>query len=149
VEPDAGWLETQEGQAWLDSTDGHDWLKTPAGNDWFLGTDGGLFWGRTQAGERYLESIFQEGFETFFSGDFDEADVSRQGWFTPGTAPAIGARMRLTEDVTTMDGTSIRKGELVIVSQLTLAPVGSVDVHVRTVDGRKWLAMSASSLDPA
>jgi hypothetical protein len=41
------------------------------------------------------------------------------------------------------------QGELAIVAELRLAPAGVVWVHLRTVDGRKWIASEEHSIEPA
>jgi hypothetical protein len=104
MSPDEDWLRTPDGEAWLDSGEGHEWLGTSEGNRWFVGTEDGLAWGRSEASARYLDGLAQQGFEAFFSG---KSPATPENCFTSDSAPHIGSRVRLTEDVTTLRGTTI------------------------------------------
>jgi hypothetical protein len=147
MSPDSEWLQTSDGLTWLDSPDGHSWLVTDEGNAWFTRTEQGRAWGRSEAGDRYMEALFQQGWDAYFSGRI-EAEAP-PGWFTPQTAPRIGSRVRFAETSVTMAGTETTAGELAIVAELRITPRGAVQVHLRTIDGRKMITFREDSIEPA
>jgi hypothetical protein len=147
VNTDPLWLKTREGQAWLDSDEGHAWLVTEKGNAWFVGTEEGRLWGRSAAGDRYMDALEQGGWDSLFSREL-QAKIPEH-WFTPETAPRIGSRVRFAATSTTLDGTTAEAGELAIVTELRFIPAGAVYGRVRTIDGRKTMVFSWHEVEPA
>jgi hypothetical protein len=130
------WLRSDEGRAWLRSDDSDEWLTTSAGREWLESPDG----------REWTEELENRGWARFVAGDIPPAP----DWaFSPSTAPRIGARVRFAQDVTTSDGTDFREGELAIVVELRLAPLGHASAKLRTVDGRQMITSDAAILVPA
>jgi hypothetical protein len=134
--PDREWLKTPEGRAWLWSDEGVEWERSEEGWAWMHSPDG----------RAWMDELVQGGFERFFSGDMPPPP----DWaITPVTAPQIGDRVRLVEADETIGGAAFSEGELMIVSELRLAPFGGVWVHLRTVDGRTMMTGTEGAFVPA
>ena len=128
-QPDHEWLKTAEGRAWLESDEGMAWWRTDAGQDWSRSKDAG----------RWYEELAQRGWSDYVSG----RAIGPPPWgITPEEAPKPGQRIRLASTETTLAGTTIKEGELAIVTELHFMPIGSVRLVVRTLDGRKRAIMS-------
>ena len=134
--PDREWLKTPEGRAWLESEEGIAWERSEEGWAWM----------HSPEGVEWLDELTQRGFDRYFSGEMDEPP---EWGITPDTAPRIGDRVRIVKADTTLGGDSFEAGELAIVAELRLAPVGIVWVHLRTVDGRKMITGTAGTFVPA
>jgi hypothetical protein len=133
VRPDD--LATDEGRAWLASHDGVEWLRTTDGSSWL----------ESRAGRLWLDDVAQQGFADYFAGRLSPPPA----WaMTPETAPRIGTRVRLLE-ATSTPSARFEAGELMIVSELRLAPVGAVAVTLRGLDGRRLLTFSTDGFVPA
>jgi hypothetical protein len=132
-----GWLETPEGREWLDSDDGQAWIRTDAGWRWL----------NSSPGEAWQESMADRRFDEHLSGRHT-ADLPEWA-MTPETAPRVGDRVRLTRSGRTATGVTFTAGELGIVVETRLAPIGCVFVTIRMLDGRKMLTTMASSFEPA
>ena len=125
---DLNWLRTHEGRDWLESDDGLEWLHSKEGVAWTYSPDG----------HAWVDDLAQSGFEKFFSGEMPPPP----DWaIMPEEAPRIASRVRLTEAFTTMSGADFKVGELAIVSELRLAPLGCVSVRLRTIDGRTTMTL--------
>jgi hypothetical protein len=134
--PDRDWLRTPEGREWLNSDEGMEWLRS----------DEGIAWVDSPDSQEWRDGLVQRGFENFFSGRMPPSPT----WaIRPSDAPQIGARVRLTESSTMMGGTTIHRGELAIVYELSLMPAGCVIVRLRTIDGRKMITIRSDVYEPA
>ena len=129
-------MRTPEGREWLESDEGVQWINSAEG----------LAWADTSDGKEWLDELAQRGWEDHFSGKLPDAP---EGWFTPDTAPLIGTRVRFRKSFTTIGGTHFKKSELAIVSEMTLAPMGTVWLVLRTLDGRTMRTAGADEFDPA
>jgi len=128
---DPEWLKTPEGRARLEADEGMAWWRTPEGQKWSKSADA----------DRWYEELEQRGWSEYVSGDMP----SPPEWgITPEAAPKPGARVRLTRTETTLARTTVKEGELAIVTELYFMPVGAVRLTVRTLDGRKRAIMSPS-----
>jgi hypothetical protein len=99
--PDLEWLKTREGRRWLETDEGIAWQRTDEGRRWMDSAEG----------RSWFDELAQRGFARYFSGDLPEPP----DWaITPGTAPPIGSRVRLTERGAgaTLGGTAFAEGEL-------------------------------------
>jgi hypothetical protein len=67
----------------------------------------------------------------------------------PGDAPQIGSRVRLKIAGPTLSGTTFEEGELAVVTELRFMPVGSVRVGLRTLDGRRYIAIRPNDFEIA
>jgi hypothetical protein len=65
----------------------------------------------------------------------------------PEAAPMIGSRVRLADTGPTFGGTSFEAGEIAIVSEIHLMPIGAVRLTVRTPDGRKQIILRSDSFE--
>jgi hypothetical protein len=135
-QPDREWLRTAEGRQWLKSDEGIEWERSEEGYAWMQSDDG----------RAWLDELAQGGFDDFFSGKMPEPP---EGWIVPNAAPRIGARVRLVGSATTLGGTTLDDGELAVVSELHLMPIGAVRVVLRTIDGRTKFAFSLEDFVPA
>jgi hypothetical protein len=133
VKPDD--LETNDGRAWLESHDGVEWLRTPDGSNWL----------ESRAGRLWMDDLAQHGFADYFAGRLPPPPA----WaMTPETAPRIGTRVRLLEAMSTPSA-HFKAGELMIVSELRLAPIGAVAVTLRDINGHRLLTFSTDGFVPA
>jgi hypothetical protein len=136
VSVDPEWLKTPEGRAWLETDEGVAWWRTDEGQEWSHSEDA----------HRWYEELEQAGWQDYVSG---RAPGPPEWGITPDEAPRPGARIRLTSTDTTLGGTTLKEGELAIVTELHFMPVGSVRLHVRTLDGRKRIIMSRGEYEAA
>jgi len=137
--------DTPEGRKWLATPDGRDWLASDDGFAWQR-TDSGWAWLHSPEGREWLDERAHHAFEAYFSGDLPP----KPEWaMTPDEAPRVGARLRIAEDHTTLGGVTLHEGELVIVIEARLAPVGCVHVTLMTLDGRKLHTMDPRVFTPA
>lgn len=135
-QPDREWLRTPEGREWLVSEEGVEWERSEEGWAWMESPDG----------REWLDELAQGGYESYFRGEMPEPPE----WaLLPEDAPRIGDRVRLAGAETTMSGTSLEEGELMIVYELRLAPLGVVFVGLRTPDGRTLMTGTRGSFVPA
>jgi hypothetical protein len=122
------WLKTPDGRAWLESDDGMQWFNSTEGRWWSQGED---------AGKWYAE-LAQDGWATYFAG---KGWPLPEGFITPETAPKIASRVRINFAGPTFKGDVFEVGEVAVVAALQFNPIGSVSVELRTVDGRKCIAL--------
>jgi hypothetical protein len=135
--PDRDWLRSAEGRAWLETDEGHDWYsRDPEG----------IAWVDSAEGREWMDELAQRGFERYFAGEMPEPPECA---IMPDDAPRVGDRVRLAAGETTMAGTSLEEGELLIVDEVRLAPLGCVFVSLRTPDGRKLLTGHRGTFVPA
>jgi hypothetical protein len=96
-------------------------------------------------GREWMDELAQGGFEDYYSGKMPPPP----DWaMTPETAPRIGDRVRIVGLETTLAGVAFKDGELAIVSEMKLAPLGAVFVTLRTLDGRMMLTGAKGSFVP-
>jgi hypothetical protein len=130
------WLKTPEGREWLDSDNGMRWLGTTAGRWWSQGQDA-YAWYEEQA---------RAGWAAYFRGD---VWPTFSNMFTPDNAPKLGTRVRLTDDRKIARDETVASGELAVVASVGLAPIGSVQVELRTVDGRRCVVLGSDQIESA
>jgi hypothetical protein len=134
---DSKWLSTSEGRAWLESDEGKRWLVSPEGVDWSE---------NTAAGREWWESKWNSGYDDLIAG----RTPTPPDWaLSPESAPRVGARVRFREDVEAATGVQFTKGELAIVVEARLAPIGCIVLIVRTLDGRRMMTTHRATLEPA
>lgn len=136
--------DSATGRAWLKSAEGRAWLRTAAGASWIAGAGRG--WFDSADGQAWLESLPDDGFADYFAG---KSPAPPEGAMTPATAPPIGARVRFVGDHVTSSGVAFSSGELAVVDELRLAPIGCVFAGLRTLDGRKLLTGYAGTFEAA
>jgi hypothetical protein len=133
--PDQEWLKTSEGREWLMSDEGGAWQRTEEGWAWM----------HSQDGRKWFDELAKQGWERFFRG---EMPPPPEWAITPDISPRIGDRVRLSEAITSSNGSSIAEGQLMIVAGLDFTPIGIVHVEVRTMDGRVFRTMTRDSFTP-
>ena len=134
------------GLDWLETPDGHEWLESDDGKAW-IGTETGWRWMNSPPGEAWQEAMSERAFDDYLSG---RRTTDLPAWaMTPETAPRVGDRVRLTQSDSTPSGVHFTEGELGIVVETRLAPIGCVMVTIRMLDGRKRLTGMASTFEPA
>jgi hypothetical protein len=134
--PDRAWLRTPEGRAWLESDDGVAWINTRAGLDWSESADG----------REWMESLADRGYDDYIA---DRSPAPPDWAMTPETAPRVGTRVRVARAETTLAGVDFKEGELGIVIETRLAPIGCVFITVRMLDGRRLLTGHPETVAPA
>jgi hypothetical protein len=127
-------LKTPEGRAWLETDEGTEWFRSTEGQWWSQGTDA----------RQWYEELADRGWADYVSGKMPGPP---EWGIRP--APRIGSRVRLRITEPTLGGTTFEEGELAIVTELHLMPIGSVRMLLRTLDGRKCMAMRTDDYEVA
>jgi hypothetical protein len=135
-EVDQEWLKTPEGRAWLETDEGTEWFRSTEGQWWSQGADA----------RQWYEELADRGWADYVSGKMPGPP---EWGIRPEDAPRIGSRVRLRITEPTLGGTTFEEGELAIVTELHLMPIGSVRMLLRTLDGRKCMAMRTDDYEVA
>jgi hypothetical protein len=144
-EPDLDDPRFEMNQEWLKTPRGRDWLESDWGPQW-LATTEGRWWSQGEDAHKWYEELARDGWAAYFRGD---VWATPPGTFTPENAPKLGSRVRLTLERKTFRGETFPVGELAVVASVGLAPIGSVMVELRTVDGRRFTVMTPGDIEAA
>lgn len=132
---DQEWLKTPEGREWLESDEGIQWLGSTEGRWWSQGEDA----------RRWYEEQARDGWAAYFAGD---TWATPPGLIMPESAPLVGSRVVLKKTGRSRRDETFEDGELALVAALQFNPIGCVTVELRTVEGRRYVAMYPDDFEP-